>query len=172
MLHDLIMRRQCLNSACFAFACCATSSITPLQDGTVTATARMQAVFTASPSAHFCMLCRTLTCMLLTICCMQVCGVTCCGAANYEQHCLSRRHQRKMATAASANFRAAGEFPPNPAGFVNLTVPAGPSGEAVSSTTYVGPQAQCRNYCQQVRHCCMHKFSHGKQCQQNCSVHT
>ena len=82
----------------------------------------------------------------LPACIVQVCGVTCCGAANFEQHCLSRRHQRKVASAESA-YRAgggAGDLISPPMGAASI------SGEPASAMTYVGPQAQSRNYCQQV----------------------
>ena len=84
----------------------------------------------------------------------QVCGVTCSGAANFEQHCMSWRHQRRVASAASATLRAAGvEQGPLPASGSG-TGPSGAGGEAGSSgMTYVGPQAQCRNYCRQVSGC-------------------
>ena len=36
---------------------------------------------------------------LLTRCCVQVCNVTCCGLPNFEQHCASKRHLRKLAVA-------------------------------------------------------------------------
>ena len=32
-------------------------------------------------------------------CCVQVCNVTCCGLPNFEQHCASKRHLRKLAVA-------------------------------------------------------------------------
>ena len=43
-----------------------------------------------------------------------VCSVTCCGHANFEQHCVSRRHLRKVAAVASAALASAGGAPPPP----------------------------------------------------------
>lgn len=38
---------------------------------------------------------------------VQVCNVTCSGVANFKQHCLSWRHQRRVGSAASATLAAA-----------------------------------------------------------------
>jgi len=43
-----------------------------------------------------------------------VCGVTCCGHANFEEHCASRRHLRKVAAVSSAALASAGGAPPPP----------------------------------------------------------
>ena len=73
---------------------------------------------------------------------VQVCKVTCCGLMNFQQHCNSKKHLRKTATAGSAAIPEA-------------TSPG--SGEDADSQalnpTYVGLQAQCRNYCKQVGRC-------------------
>jgi hypothetical protein len=68
---------------------------------------------------------------------LQVCGVTCCGLVNFEQHCTSKRHLRRAA--AAANALAGGPCM------------ASDSTDTERNTTYVGLQAQCRNYCKQVR---------------------
>ncbi len=66
----------------------------------------------------------------------QVCGVTCCGLVNFEQHCSSKKHLRRAAAAAGA--LAGGGM-------------ASDSTGDERNTTYVGLQAQCRNYCKQAR---------------------
>ena len=77
---------------------------------------------------------------------LQVCKVTCCGIANFEQHCSSKRHLRKAALeAASITAAAAGAAGGRPA--------APPEHRG---TTYMGRQAQCRNYCKQVS-CILHR---------------
>ena len=77
---------------------------------------------------------------------LQVCKVTCCGIANFEQHCSSKRHLRKAALeAASITAAAAGAAGGRPA--------APPEHRG---TTYMGRQAQCRNYCKQVG-CILHR---------------
>ncbi|EIE24823.1 hypothetical protein COCSUDRAFT_46959 [Coccomyxa subellipsoidea C-169] len=66
----------------------------------------------------------------------EVCGVTCCGLVNFEQHCSSKKHLRRAAAAAGA--LAGGGM-------------ASDSTGDERNTTYVGLQAQCRNYCKQAR---------------------
>lgn len=61
----------------------------------------------------------------------QVCGITCCGLVNFEQHCSSKKHLRRAAAAAGGGM-------------------ASDSTDNERNTTYVGLQAQCRNYCKQV----------------------
>ncbi|BDA49260.1 probable selenocysteine insertion sequence-binding protein 2-like at C-terminar half [Coccomyxa sp. Obi] len=65
----------------------------------------------------------------------EVCGITCCGLVNFEQHCSSKKHLRRAAAAAGA--LAGGGM-------------ASDSTDNERNTTYVGLQAQCRNYCKQV----------------------
>ena len=66
----------------------------------------------------------------------QVCGVTCCGLINFEQHCTSKKHLRRAAAAAGA-MAGCGL--------------ASDGTDTERNTTYVGLQAQCRNYCKQAR---------------------
>lgn len=55
---------------------------------------------------------------------------------NFEQHCSSKKHLRRAAAAAGA--LAGGGM-------------ASDSTDNERYTTYVGLQAQCRNYCKQAR---------------------
>ncbi len=66
-----------------------------------------------------------------------MCGITCCGLVNFEQHCASKKHLRRAAAAA-------GELAGGSGGILE-------AGDAERNTTYVGLQAQCRNYCKQAR---------------------
>lgn len=75
---------------------------------------------------------------------LQVCRVTCCGMANFKQHCGSKKHLRKAAAAGAAAIPDVGS-PSDQAGGED-----GDVGGALNPT-YVGLQAQCRNYCKQVR---------------------
>ena len=75
---------------------------------------------------------------------VQVCKVTCCGLMNFQQHCNSKKHLRKTATAGSAAIPEASS--------------PGSGEDADSQTqnpTYVGLQAQCRTYCKQVSDGCL-----------------
>ena len=51
---------------------------------------------------------------------MQVCNVTCCGLPNFEQHCASKRHLRKLAVAglgaAEGGPASSGSSPQVPTG--------------------------------------------------------
>ena len=71
---------------------------------------------------------------------MQTCNVSCCGLMNYQQHCNSKRHLRKTAAAAAAVVSEAAS--PNTGDEDD--------GSPSLNPTYVGLQAQCRNYCKQV----------------------
>jgi hypothetical protein len=76
---------------------------------------------------------------------LQTCNVSCCGFINYQQHCNSKRHLRKTAAAGSALLSEAGS--PNTGDEEESSPNLNP--------TYVGVQAQCRNYCKQVYHLCI-----------------
>lgn len=72
----------------------------------------------------------------------QVCKVTCCGLMNFQQHCNSKKHLRKLAAAGAAAIPEAGS-----AGSTNGD---DLDGSQSLNPTYVGLQAQCRTYCKQV----------------------
>ena len=68
---------------------------------------------------------------------------------NFQQHCNSKKHFRKTATAGSAAIPEANS--------------PGSGEDADSQThnpTYVGLQAQCRNYCKQVSDECLTTAEH------------
>ncbi|KAK9814056.1 hypothetical protein WJX72_000039 [[Myrmecia] bisecta] len=76
----------------------------------------------------------------------EVCHVVCCGHVNFEQHCTSKKHLRKAAAAAAA----ASLCPPMAPSSDGSEGAAMNGADPASTTTYVGIQAQCRNYCMQV----------------------
>lgn len=100
---------------------------------------------------------------------LQVCQVTCTANENFQQHLDSRKHQRNAASAAAAevDLRQAaaaaaaaaqlGQQLPmqlssstSPGPLMHFD-PADLPEDAPGSTTYVGPEANCRTYCSQVR---------------------
>jgi len=85
-------------------------------------------------------ICVMQTCIGFRVCVMQTCKVSCCGLMNYQQHCNSKRHLRKTAAVGAALLSEAGS--PNTGDEADSSPSLNP--------TYVGLQAQCRNYCKQV----------------------
>ena len=85
---------------------------------------------------------------------VQICGVTCCGLGNFEQHCASKRHLRKLAQATHASEGSAAPSAEHDPAEGEGSAGPGPAdrGEG-SATTYVGPSADCRSYCKQVGAC-------------------
>ena len=74
--------------------------------------------------------------------------MTCCGMTNFQQHCNSKKHLRKAAAAGAAAIPDLGS-PGCPDSLADgLHDPA--EGLQSINPTYVGLQAQCRNYCKQV----------------------
>lgn len=74
---------------------------------------------------------------------LQVCRVTCCGRANFDQHCVSRRHLRKAARAEQKAADRSGGPAFEPGGCPD-------TGQEVQVS--VGRlQALCRSYCKQAR---------------------
>lgn len=72
-----------------------------------------------------------------------MCRVTCCGLANFQQHCSSKRHLRKAAAAGALAIPDLARGAGGKSGDDSET-------QQASNPTYVGLQAQCRNYCKQV----------------------
>ena len=106
--------------------------------------------------------------MILQDVVLQVCQVTCTANENFQQHLDSRKHQRNAASAAAAEVdlrqaaaaAAAAQLGQQlPAQLPSSTSPAphmhfDPGDlpeDAPGSTTYLGPEANCRTYCCQVR---------------------
>ena len=75
----------------------------------------------------------------------QVCRVTCCGMTNFQQHCNSKKHLRKAAAAGAAAISDLGS-----PGCPDSLADDPAEGLQSANPTYVGLQAQCRNYCKQV----------------------
>ena len=72
---------------------------------------------------------------------IQVCRVVCCGESNFQQHLSSKRHLRRLAHAGVQALDM--QTPPH-------TDEAPPVENGTVNPTYIGLQAQCRNYCKQV----------------------
>lgn len=74
--------------------------------------------------------------------------MTCCGLLNFEQHCVSKKHLRRAAGAAEEALQLRASPPAlSPAPPPGALLPAQ---DGAPGTTYVGLQAHCRNYCNQV----------------------
>lgn len=75
---------------------------------------------------------------------IQICRVVCCGESNFQQHLNSKRHLRRAAHAGTSALNAQME----------ASADGSQAQEPLNSSnpTYMGLQAQCRNYCKQVIH--------------------
>ena len=85
--------------------------------------------------------------------------MTCCGVGNFEQHCASKRHLRKLmqAGAGGSSDSLAGPSSDHEAqeGEAPESQAAAAAGrEGGAANTYVGPSADCRSYCKQVHSRC------------------